>query len=355
MVRNATASLAVALIVSLTPCALAADGTAPAPAPAAATAASAPAETRPPDQPVGVAPKNNDTQALDSSAIIEQGGALTPRGHLVIEPSFQYSHSSSNRVALVGYTIVPSITIGLIDIKTVESNTLIGALDLRYGITNRLEGEVKVPYVYRADSTSWDNQNVTTVFSADGDGLGDVEFGLRYQLNRSGGDAYYLLSVRAKSNTGKGPFDVPIDPNTNLEAKLPTGSGFWGIQPGLTVIVPSDPAVFFGSLSYMYNVPHGAAGYGWVDPGDIIEFNFGMGFALNEKTSFSVGYDHSIVGRVKIEGSYLQGTMVSQLGTLLIGYSYRENDRVSFSVSLGAGLTEAAPDVQLTIKVPYTL
>jgi hypothetical protein len=319
------------------------------------------AETRPPDQPVGVAPKNNDSQALDSSAIIEQGGALTPRGHLVVEPSFQYSHSSSNRVALVGYTIIPSITVGLIDIKDVESNTLVGALDLRYGITNRLEGEVKVPYVYRADSTSSESagstgtQNVTNVFSADGDGLGDVEFGLRYQLNRSGGNAYYLLSVRAKSNTGKSPFDVPIDQATGLETKLPTGSGFWGIQPGFTVIVPSDPAVFFGSLSYMYNMPHGVAGIGWVDPGDIIEFNFGMGFALNEKTSFSVGYDHSIVGRVKVEGSYLEGTMVTQLGTLLIGYSYRANDRVSFSVSLGAGLTEAAPDVQLTIKVPYSL
>jgi len=263
-------------------------------------------------------------------------------------------------VALVGYTIIPSITVGLIDIKNVESNTLVGAMSLRYGLTNRLEGEVKVPYVYRTDATSSSSagtgsQNVTNVFTADGYGLGDVEFGLRYQLNNSGGNAYYLLGLRAKSNTGKGPFDVPVDPQTGLDLKLPTGSGFWGLQPGLTVIVPSDPAVFFGSISYMLNFDRNVSGYGRIDPGDIIDFNFGMGFAINEKTSITLGYDHSIVGRVKINGSYLEGTMVTQLGTLLIGYSYRENDRVSFSVSLGAGLTQAAPDVQLTFKVPYSL
>jgi hypothetical protein len=373
METNATAALAAALIMFLAPCALASDGTAPAPAsapaasapaasaPAAsAPAASAPAETRPPAQPVGVAPKTDDTQALDSTAIFDQGGALTPRGHLIIEPSFQYAHSSSNQVALVGYTIIPSITVGLIDIKNVESDSLIGAMSLRYGIFNRLEGEVKVPYVYRTNSTSSNSagsgaQNVTNVFNADGDGLGDVEFGLRYQLNKSGGNAYYLLALRAKSNTGKGPFDVPTDPSTGLETKLPTGSGFWGLQPGLTVIVPSDPAVFFGSVSYMINFDRNINGYGRVDPGDIIDLNFGLGFALNEKTSIILGYDHSIVGRVKINGAYLEGTMVDQLGTLLIGYSYRENERVSFSVTLGAGLTNDAPGVQLTFKMPYSL
>jgi hypothetical protein len=360
MVKNAMVALAAALIMFLAPCALLADGSAPAPA------TSAPAETQPPAQPVGVAPKTDDTQALDSTAIFDQGGALTPRGKLIIEPSFQYSHSSSSQVALVGYTIVPSITIGNIDITNVESNTLIGAMSLRYGLTSRLEGEVKVPFVYRTNSTGWNSEtssptpSLNNVFNANGDGLGDVEFGLRYQLNKSGGSAYYLLGLRAKSNTGKGPFDVPINPQTNLESNLPTGSGFWGLQPGLTVIVPSDPAVFFGSVSYMMNFKHhvfdpSANVFGTVDPGDIIDLNFGLGFAVNEKTSISLGYDHNIVGRVKINGAYLEGTMVNQLGTLIIGYSYRKNDRVSFSVSLGVGMTDDTPGVQLTFKMPYSL
>ena len=314
-----------------------------------------------PAQPVGVKPPETDSNSIDGAVIFEQGGALTPRGALVVEPSFQYSHSSSNRVALVGYTIIPSITVGLIDIRNVESNTLIGALALRYGITGRLEIETKVPYVYRSDSSSsqqangtQDNANRTSVFSADGNDIGDVEVGLRYQLNRAMGGAYYIGGVRTKSNTGKDPFEVPIDSDTGLQTELPTGSGFWGIQPGFTVVVPSDPAVFFGSVSYMYNVPRTISGVGKIDPGDIIGFNFGMGFALNEKTSISMGYDHSVVGRVKKNDELLPGTMIIQVGTLLIGYSHKYSDKGSFSISLGAGLTEAAPGVQLALRVPYS-
>jgi hypothetical protein len=311
-----------------------------------------------PAQPVGVKPPEVDSNAIEGAQIFEQGGALTPRGSLVVEPSFQYSHSSSNRVALVGYTLIPSLTVGIIDIRNVESNTLVGAMALRYGITGRLEIETKVPYVYRTDSSSSQDaasqdSNSTKVFSADGNGIGDIEFGLRYQLNRATGGAYYIAGVRAKSNTGKDPFEVPTD-SKDRPTKLPTGSGFWGIQPGITVIVPSDPAVFFGSLSYMYNVPRTISDVGKIDPGDIIGFNFGMGFALSEKTSLSIGYDHSVVGRVKRNDELLPGTMVIQVGTLLIGYSHKYSDKSSFSISLGAGLTEAAPGVQLALRVPYS-
>jgi len=323
------------------------------------TPKSAEPENQPQEQPVGVRPPEPESSAIDATAIFEQGGALTPKGMLVVEPSFQYSHSSSNRVALVGYTIIPSVTIGLIDIRNVESNTLIGALDLRYGITSRLEVEAKLPYVYRSDSSASQaagsqNQNLTNVFSADGEGIGDLEFGLRYQLNRATSGVYYVASIRAKSNTGKNPFEVPVDAATGLETELPTGSGFWGVQPGITVIIPSDPAVFFGSMSYMYNIPRNISGVGRIDPGDIVGFNFGLGFALNEKTSVSFGYDHSVVGRVRKDDDLLPGTMMLQIGTLLLGYSHKYSDKLSFCVSLGAGLTDAAPDVQLTLRVPYS-
>ena len=313
-----------------------------------------------PRQPVGARPPEKESATLEATTIFDQGGVLTPRGSFSVEPSFQYSHSSSNRVALVGYTIIPSITVGLIDIRTVESNTLVGALSVRYGITSRLELETKIPYAYRTDSSTSESageegSNVTRVFTADGNGLGDVEFGLRYQINRFGGNnAYYIAGLRIKSNTGEDPFDVPIDSATGLATELPTGSGFWGIQPSVTVIVPSDPAVFFGSVSYMYNVSRTISGVGKIDPGDIIGFNFGMGFAINEKTSLSMGYDHNVVGRVKRNDELLPGTLLTQVGTLLVGYSYKYNEKFGLNLSLGAGLTQAAPDVQIALRVPYS-
>lgn len=310
-----------------------------------------------PEKPVGAPPPQQEPKAVAATAIFEQSGILTPKNHFVVEPSLQYAHSSSNRVAVLGYTIVTSAAVvGLIDIRDVEDNSFVAALAVRYGITNRFEAEVKVPYVYRTDTSRTTDSAKTapdTVFSADGNGIGDIEFGLRYQINQPVGDgAYFIAGLRAKSNTGKDPFEVPIDPTTKLETELPTGSGFWGIQPSLTVIYPSDPAVLFGSISYMWNMSRDIGNYGKVDPGDVIEVNFGLGFALNEKTSLSIGYDHCTVGRVKTNGQLLQETMITQVGSLLIGYSYRYSDKTSFSLSLGAGLTQAAPDVQLTLRVP---
>src|SRR5476649_910633 len=85
--------------------------------------------------------------------LFEQPGVLTPRGKLVLEPSMQFGYSSSNRVVLVGYTIIPALLIGLVDVREVKRNTLTGAVSLRYGLSNRAELELKLPYVYRSDST----------------------------------------------------------------------------------------------------------------------------------------------------------------------------------------------------------
>ena len=43
-----------------------------------------------------------------------------------------------------------------------------------------------------------------------------------------------------------------------------------------------------------------------------------------------------------------------QLGTMLLGYSYRLDSQRTLSVSLGAGLTRDAPDVTLTVRMPIT-
>ncbi len=327
----------------------------------------APKNDEAPPQQVGQPPEQQkDTHPVEATTIFEQTGVLTPRGTFVLEPSLQYAHSSSNRIALVGYTYIPSVTIGLIDIRNVESNTLVAALSVRYGITNRLELETKIPYVYRTESSATQSttNSVAQVFSADGNGIGDVEFALRYQLNQpSGNDPYYIIGLRIKSDTGKDPFDINYSTTVAgaggqlLPTELPNGSGFWGIQPSLTAIFPSDPVVFFGSFSYMWNaerqVDTGPLSLqGRYDPGDIIGFNFGMGLSLNEKASFSIGYDHSVVGKVKQNGVIIPGSLISQVGSLLIGYSYKYNEKTSYNLSIAAGLTQAAPDVQLTLRVP---
>ena len=354
-----------------------APGTAvPAPAPSPA------APAVPPSTPGPVAvgrPPGRDSRPPEVAPIFEQPGVLTPRGKFVLEPSAQFGYSSSNRVALVGYTIIPALLIGLIDVREVKRNTFTAALTGRTGITNRFEVEARIPYVYRSDSTVsrelFTGTAVERVFDTSGKKLGDVELAARYQLNDGGADkSYYVAGLRFKSRTGRDPFSVVTDcvrrcvgenaTGTGLPLDLPTGSGFYSLQPSLTWLFPSDPAVFFGSISYLHSFKRHDVSrllrdglrepLGTVEPGKIFGINFGIGLALNEKGSLSLGYDHSTIGRTRQNGTVVPGAVRTQLGTLLMGYSYRLAKDRTLNISVGAGLTRDTPDVSLSVRLPMT-
>lgn len=328
---------------------------------------------------VGQPPKR-DTKPPEVAPIFESPGVLTARGKLVLEPAFQFGYSSSNRVALVGYTIIPALLIGLIDVREVKRNTSTATLSGRYGLSNRTELELRLPYIYRSDSTVsrevFTGTAVEKVFDVSGRALGDVELSLRHQLNEGGADKpYYVAGLRFKTRTGRDPFEVVTDcvrrcigenaTGTGLPLELPTGSGFYALQPSLTWLFPTDPAVLFGSVSYLHNfqrkdlsrqVLNGEREpLGTVKPGAVIGVNFGVGLALNEKASLSFGYDHSSIARTRQNGVPAPGSVRTQLGTLLVGFSYRLNPKRTVNVSVGAGLTRDTPDVSIMLRIPTSM
>ncbi|GGK09561.1 acetate kinase [Luteimonas terricola] len=333
--------------------------------------------------PVGQAPEES-TRPPEVAQIFDQPGVLTPRGALILEPSLQTGYYSNDRVALIGYTVIPAILIGLIDIRQVKTTSVTAALAARYGVGNRLELELKVPYMYiRGDTVSreiFTGSAQDSVFSADGSGLGDLELTARYQLPNKGADRpFYVLWLRYKTRTGKDLFEVTTDcvtrcvanaTGTGLPLELPTGSGFASLQPGVTWMYASDPVVFFGSLSYLHNfaredvsrttlsgAPEGfpqttTEFLGEIDAGDIFGFNLGVGLALNDRAAISIGYDHSMVQRSRQNGSDLPGSVRVVLGTLMLGGTYRISDRTSVNIALGAGMTRDTPDVTLVARLP---
>jgi hypothetical protein len=329
-------------------------------------------------QPVGKAPAR-DSRPPEVAPLFEQPGVLTQKGKFVLEPALQFGYSSSNRVALVGYTIIPALLIGLIDVREVKRNTFSASLSARAGLSNRLEVEMKVPYVYRSDATVsreiFTGTAVERAFDTSGKAVGDVELAARYQLNAGGPDKpYYIGGLRFKSRTGRDPFDVITDctkrclgeniTGTGLPLQLPTGSGFYSIQPSLTWLFPTDPAIFFGSVSYLHTFKRSNVTrlilegerepIGELAPGGVIGFNFGMGLALNDKASLSIGYDHSSIARMRQNGAPVPGSVRTQLGTLLVAYSYRLSDKKTLNISVGAGVTRDTPDVSLTVRLPMS-
>lgn len=348
-------------------------------------------EAPPSDEPTPIAgaeqkkelEKSEDTAPELPRVSFDVGGVLTPAGNLVLEPSFEYIYSSFNRISIEGFAILPALLVGIIDVRDADRDTYIAALSTRYGITNRFEVEVKVPYLWRDDTVGrgrltgevGENINETLVYSdASGNDFGDVELGLRYQFERRPDWPFLTGNLRIKSTTGTDPFDLSGDALLSGEPetfdKLATGTGFWSVNPSITAIFPSDPVVFFGNLGYLYTLEDDKGSYtvgsgeglkelnyGDVDPGDAIRLNFGMGASLNDRSSFSLSYQLDKFSETRIELAPvpdIQGSDVT-VGRLLVGYSLRMGNGAPLNVSVGIGVTDDAPDSALTVRVPFTV
>jgi uncharacterized coiled-coil protein SlyX len=347
-------------------------------------AVTAPETARPEKQsaqaePVGKPPEVSKKEVEAIASISDEvRGVLTPRGTLVIDPSLKFAHSSNNRVFLEGFgpLVVPSLFLGLIDIREVDRDLWIASLSARYGITSRFQFELKVPYVWREDRIRSRPLLVNLfgdeVFEVDGDGLGDVEFAFDYQFNQGlNGWPFFIGGLRVSAPTGTDPFDVetvdivvldnegnPVEDDDGnpiiqrFPTELATGSGFWGIQPSLTFLYPTDPAVFFGTLSYNWSIEDRVdSEIGKIDPGDTIGLSGGMGFGINERSSFSLGFSYKHVTKTEQNGSKLKGSELD-IGELSLGYAFRLNRKSNLNLSIGVGATEDAQDFQMTVRLP---
>ena len=317
----------------------------------------------PTDQRPARPPASKPQEPPEVSVLVDRGGVLTPGGSLIMEPAIEYTKATSNQLNFRGISIVEGFLVGIIEATDSDRDTISPSITSRLGITDRLELEAKVPYVIRDDrvtsTVTGPSGDFTVDEEVDGEGLGDVEVALHYQINDgTGGWPFFIGNVRYKSNTGEGPFDVDRDAD-GVPKELATGSGFHAVEPSLTVIYPSDPAVLFANVSYLWNIEEnvnervGGSRIGDVDPGDSLGISFGLGVALNERLSFSLGYQHDFVFKTEteIDGSTFDSEELS-VGSLLFGSSYQITDRVGATLTAEIGATEDAPDVRMMLRVP---
>ncbi len=301
-------------------------------------------------------------RAQTVSDVIDKPGVLTPKGKWSFDTSFSYTQNSSNKVSVVGYTVLPTLIVGRIEVSDADRTTITLGLTARYGLSNATELEARLPYVYRNDQVSTrpiqdgaSSEVVNT--SMDGGALGDIEFAVRHQFNFESAP-YWIGGLRVKSDTGHSPYEISFDDDTNSYSDVSTGSGFWSFEPNITMIHPVDPAVLFAGLSYIYNLEDNVSvgdTSADVDLGDTISLSGGMGFAVNPALSFSIGLSHKTILKSKVDGSSADDAKLLQLDTFSFGINYAFSKRSSVNVSGQAGLTEDAPDFQLTVRVPFNL
>lgn len=323
---------------------------------------------------VGQAPPEDDDRVEAISAITDTAGVLTPAGHLSIEGGIEYSNASVNRFTFRGIELQEVLLIGVIEASDADRQLVSANATVRYGVTDRLEVEARVPFLFRSDELTFlipvlgEEDPLERRSELDGSGLGDIEVAAHYQIN-DGRDGWpiFVGNARFKTRTGKGPFEVSRD-EFGVETELPTGSGFYEVEPSITMILPSDPAVLFANFGYGFRIPRdvntpvGEFIVRNVDPGDAINASVGMGFAVNEDLTFSLGYKHTFVRGTETE-LFVPATGVTttqdsgslHIGSATFGLGYRLSDTMRLNLDFDLGITEDAPDMRASLRMSYNL
>jgi len=290
--------------------------------------------------------------------LLEAGAILLPPGRLQIEQSLDYTHSSSNRINIGGFTIFEAILIGTIRVDDLKRDIITDSVAARIGIFRRLQAEVRVPFVYRTDNEILgQGTNDQRFREVTGRGLGDIDATVTYQpVIARGIWPNVLTRARMKIPTGTNPFEIGTTTNpTTGETRLTeaaTGAGFYAFGAGATAVWRSDPAVFFLSTGYTLNAPRTFSG-SELDPGDTIDYSVGVNIALSDRVAINFGFAQSFTFETKQNGINSQGSS-SNDARVTLGTSIGITPAMSLLVSAGIGLTQDSPDFSISFSVPYT-
>lgn len=328
-------------------------------------------------QSVGEAP--TDQRQVQVAALAEQGGIITKKGQLTLEADLEYARSDRNDVVFRGVQIPEAVLIGVFDINQSRQDVLTAGVSARLGLSGRLEINGHVPFVYRSDKSvlapvaNPGDPNAGQIDTPVTAGtLGDIDFGVRYQItDGKNGSPYLIAGVQAVAPTGTDPFAVPRDALGNA-LRAATGAGFWGVTPNLTAILPSDPAVLFATIGYTRNFGRninsqiGSAFIERVRPGDEPSASAGIAISLNPRTSISFGYAQTWAFGTTTRVRTLSSTDNSlgpemdtksrslQLGRFLFGVSYRTSPKTTINWNVEIGATNDAANVRTSLRIPFT-
>ncbi|RZF29461.1 hypothetical protein EVC45_11580 [Paraburkholderia sp. UYCP14C] len=321
---------------------------------------------------------NEPVRTQAEQAVVQREHAPLFDHKLTMDLGISDTYYDRRQLQLSGFLALDAIFLGNINLGQTKSHQVMADLDTRYGVSDRINVDVDVPYVYRhsnfivggaggAASTLSD----ATVSSHD---IGDVNFGIYYQFVRETNAMPDVVgSLRVKAPTGSSPFGEKVvqvnADNTNLVAPttLPTGTGFWNITAGLSVLKTYDPVVLFGSVSYTYNIARSFADIssveGQVEPatvklGDIVQFGGGVALAFSDKDSASVSFTMALEpeSQTKAPGGTYQKVPGSETTAAVMnfGLNHVVNKHLTINGSVSIGLTPDAPNFVVGMRFPYT-
>jgi hypothetical protein len=313
------------------------------PAKPAAAEPAKPEEQAPEEQPVSI-----------ELALIELGGLLLQPGQLEITPAVEYFFFDTRRINVSGFSILPTLIIGVLETEKVQRNIVTPSLTGRLGVFRDFQAEVRIPFTYIDDTRSTETMETSNSNS----GLGDIEGAIYYQpIRERGWVPDVILSVRGKGITGEDPFGGD-------GTQLPTGTGFYSVSGIITAVKSADPAVLFASFIYTHNFDRTVKLLGThefestINPGETIGYNLGIAIALSIDVALSFRFEQRFVSTTSISSQQVGVINGDVPGSKLnvanayAGVTWALARNVSMDLSVGVGLTEDSPDVSIYLAFP---
>jgi hypothetical protein len=297
---------------------------------------------------------------------------------LSFELGMQYTQFDKAQLNLSGFLALDAIFLGRLSLDSITSDVLVTDATIRYGFTDRLQVDVNIPYIFRHTNyqTGGAGGDASGLIEAgsSGSGLGDINFGVSYRVLRETVRwPDVVINVRGKAPNGRHAWGVELvevdgsTGNLNIPARVAFGSGLWAASGGISVLKTIDPMVVFGSVTLFHNFSRhfddlSEANFdqpGTVYLGDSIQFGAGVAYALNDRSSLTMSFTDRFFKHTSLkrdcDGCVKRQVVGSQanVGILNIGANFALNQRLAVITNVGIGMTNDAPDMLLSLRVPY--
>lgn len=321
--------------------------------------------------------QSEEHRSPSEQAVVQREHAPLFNHKFTLDAGLSYGYYDRRNLALTGFLALDAIFLGNISLAETKANVWTFDVNARYGLTDRLNISLDVPYLYRnSNFISGGAGGASTALSdlsKSSAAIGDVNATLFYQfVKESAAWPDIVGSLRVTAPTGTSPFGIKLvsaanNNNLIVPSKLPTGNGIWSLTAGISVLRTYDPIVVFASLAYTYNVPRSFADISTaqnvVQPakvklGDIIQFGAGIALALNDRAALSISYSTAISRASKTQapgqGYATVPGSATNAASLTFGLNYAINKHWTFNGYFSAGMSPDAPNYVIGVRFPYT-
>lgn len=310
-----------------------------------------------------------------ATVIADEQGVFGER--FSFEAGVSYAHFDDARLNLSGFLALDSIFLGRISLDESSSDVVTFDATARYGITDRWQVDVNVPFLYRdSQFQSGGAGGAASGLSEAGvtaSGLGDISVGTSYRLfTETLRRPDVVLNARIKAPTGEHPYGIPVvevpgsEGNLIIPADLSTGNGVWSASIGASVLKTLDPMIVFANVTYFQSFAEkfddvdeaGGLQPGTINLGEAVQIGAGVAYALNERSSLSMSVAQRFVERTTLKQAGQFGAPVvgsdANVAQLNLGATFAINEHASVIANVGVGMTTDAPDAVFTLRVPFT-